>query len=222
MSETPNGSSHPPERRNVHLPGSSVQTIRHRLVTTAGLSDQKLASIGAIAVLASHAEHFAERAIWALDGTNVKGVRPKTDAQPIGELFKMLRKDVLTEKKPELAPLIQKWCDAAELCFSCRNSIMHGTTAYMDDEWTIFGRNKPTEGVKRKKDPSDFHASLHTLTVLEEAFGYLLNVIHFIWTAATALVPIGDTSELMRLLGRARSTGAELNDLAAAMNHEKY
>jgi len=130
------------------MPGSSVPAIRHRLVMTAGLSDQKLASIGAIAVLASHAEHFAERSIWALDGIEIKGVRPRTDARPIGELIRMLREHVPTVKKPELGPLIQSWCDAADLCFSCRNSIMHGTTAYMDDEWTIFGRNSPTEGVK--------------------------------------------------------------------------
>ena len=222
MNHIPSGSNGAGPRRKVHMPGSSVPTLRHRLVTTAGLSDQKLASIGAIAVLASHAEHFAERSIWALDGVEVKGVRPRTDARPIGELITMLREHVPTVKKPGLAPLIQKWCDAAELCFSCRNSIMHGTTAYMDDEWTIFGRNNPTGGVKRKRDPSDFHASPHTLAMLEEAFGYLLNVIHFIWTAATALVPIGDTSELMRFLGRAWSTGAELDDLVAAVNHEKY
>jgi hypothetical protein len=222
MSDTPNGASQLRPRRNHDMLGSSVPSIRHRLVTTAGLSDQKLASIGAIAVLASHAEHFAERAIWALDGGDVKGVTPRTDRKPIGDLVKMLRHHVQMAKKPGLAPLIEKWCDTAELCFSCRNSIMHGTTAYIDDEWTIFGRNNPTNGVKRKKGPSGFHASLHTLTMLEEAFGYLLNVIHFIWTAATALVPIGDTSELMRGLGRAWSTGAELDNLAAAMNHEKY
>ena len=148
MNKTTQGSSNPRPRRKVHMPGSSVPAIRHRLVMTAGLSDQKLASIGAIAVLASHAEHFAERSIWALDGIEIKGVRPRTDARPIGELIRMLREHVPTVKKPELGPLIQSWCDAADLCFSCRNSIMHGTTAYMDDEWTIFGRNSPTEGVK--------------------------------------------------------------------------
>lgn len=211
-----------PKRRPVHQAGSSVPNIRHRLVTTAGLSDQKLASIGAIAVLASHAEHFAERAIWVLDGIDVKGVRPRTDARPIGELIKMLREHVPTVKKPGLAPIVERWCQAAELAFSCRNSIMHGTTAYMDSEWTIFGRNNPTSGVKRKKDPSDFHASPHTLAMLEEAFGYLLNVIHFIWTAAQTPVPIGDTSEIMTRLSRARSMAAELDNLAAAVNHEKY
>ncbi|CAN7551736.1 hypothetical protein [Devosia sp. LjRoot3] len=214
--------SKPRARRPVHQAGSSVPAIRHRLVETAGLSEQKLASIGAIAVLASHAEHFAERAIWALDDVDVKGVRPRTDARPISELIKMLREHVPTVRKPGLAPIVERWCDAAELCFSCRNSIMHGTTAYMDSEWTIFGRNSPTGGVKRKKDPTDFHASPHTLAMLEEAFGYVLHVIHFVWTAAQTSVPIGDISEIMIRLSRARSMAAELDNLAAAVNHERY
>lgn len=212
----------PRPRKKPHQAGSSVPAIRHRLVTTAGLSDQKLASIGAIAVLASHAEHYAERAIWALDGIEVKGVRPRTDARPIGELFRMLREHVPTANKDGLSPLIEKWCHAAELCFSCRNSIMHGTTAYMDDEWTVFGRNTPTGGVKRKKDPSDFHASPHTLAMLEESFGYLLNGIHFIFVTAQSPLPIRDTTEVLKQLSRARSMGAELDNLAAAVNHEKY
>ncbi|MBY5768465.1 hypothetical protein HFO06_36405 [Rhizobium leguminosarum] len=124
--------------------------------------------------------------------------------------------------KPGLSVLIDQWGRSAKLCFSCRNSIMHGTTAYMDNEFTVFARNVPTAGVARKRDPSDFYASQHTLEMLEEAFEHLLNGIHLIWIAAQTSVPIGDVKEPLTHLRRAWSIGAELDNLSAAVAHEKY
>lgn len=195
---------------------------RHRLLRTAGLDMEKLASIGAIAVLASHTEHYAERAIWAIEGVPVQGTRPWTDGKPISGLIDKLEELAKTVTKPGLQDLIKKWCRASRPCFSCRNSIFHGRTAYMDGEWTIFGRNERTDGVVRKRDPSDFHASQNTLNLLEEAFEYLMNGIHLIYVATGSPVAIGPAKEVSAGLGKAWSIGAELNDLAAAFHHEKY
>lgn len=195
---------------------------RNTLLRSAGLTAEKLCSIGAVAVLASHTEHYAERAIWELDGQQVKGLRPRTDAKPIAELIKMLGELGQSSTKPGFGALIEQWAQSAKLCFSCRNSIMHGTTAYMDQEFTVFARNLPTAGVVRKRDPSDFYASQHTLDLLAEAFEYLLNGIHLIWLAAQTSVPLGDVKEPLAHLRRAWSIGAELDNLAAAVTHEKY
>lgn len=195
---------------------------RHRLLRTAGLDTEKLASIGAIAVLASHAEHYAERAIWAIEGVPVKGTRPWTDGKPITGLIDKLEELSKTITKPGLQDLINGWCRASRPCFSCRNSIFHGRTNYIDGEWTTFGRNEQTDGVARKRGPSDFHANQNTLNLLEEAFEYLMNGIHLIYLAARSPVAIGPAKEISAGLGKAWSIGAELDDLAAAVNHEKY
>ncbi|MBY5666215.1 hypothetical protein [Rhizobium leguminosarum] len=195
---------------------------KHRLLVKAGLSNDKLASIGAIAVLASHTEHYAERAIWRIEGQPVTGVRPRTDARPISQLIEILDEIGPTAQKPGIAPLVEQWCRSATLCFSCRNSIMHGTTAYADEDFTVFARNLPTDGVRRKRNPSDFYASQNTLTLLVEAFENLLGGIHLIWLAAQTTAPLGDIKEPMSALRRAWSIGAELDNLRAAIHHEKY
>ncbi len=72
-------------------------TPRHRLFRISGLTEAKLASIGAVAILAAQTEHYVELAIWALEGGVQQGERPWTDAKPISQLIERL--EVLAEKE---------------------------------------------------------------------------------------------------------------------------
>lgn len=195
---------------------------RHRLIQTAGLSETELAYIGAVVVLASHVEYHAERAIWALTAQPVRGERPWTDGKPISDLIAKLEALAGGSLKSDLSKLVSRWCRAARPCFSCRHSVMHGQTAWLPGEWAIFNRNAIPNGARRRKDPSEFHASEHTLNLLETAFEHLLNGIHLIEMAASTPVPIGDISVPLRHLDEARLIGVELDDLAGAVRHEKY
>jgi hypothetical protein len=187
------------------------------------MSTEKLASIGAIALLASHTEHYAERAIWALEGIkrDKKG-SVWTDAKQITELIDKLEELVPSIPHMKFSEFVRAWCGAARLAFSCRNSLFHGRTWGLGDEWAVFSRNEPIAGERRKRPSSEFHASQNTLNLLEEAFGYLLNGVYLIGIAAGANVPLGDFKEPLSEVRRAWSIAAELDDLATAVNHEKY
>jgi hypothetical protein len=195
---------------------------RHRLLSAAGLTDRKLAAIGAIAVLAAHTEHYAEKAIWEIEGPSENDGNPWTDGKPITALIDRLEGHWQTVTKPGLGDLIFEWCRGARPAFSCRNSILHGRTWAMGGEWSTFNRNELINGKLRKRSPKEFHATDHTLDLLEEAFEHLLNGIHLIGVAAQAKVPLGDTKTALSKLRKARSIADELDDLAAAYNHEKY
>ncbi|MDP3196132.1 hypothetical protein [Tabrizicola sp.] len=195
---------------------------KHKFLTNRGLTVDRLASIGAIAVLASHCEFYAEQAVWSIDAIPVQGTRPRTDAKPISELIRLLADFEEGKLKVGLTPLVAQWCKSADLCFSCRNSLMHGSTMYMDGEFTTFARNVPTQGAKRKREFRDFYASQNTLNLLEQAFEYLLHGIYVIWTESEKPDALGDISKIMRGLREAWSIAAELDNLAAAVNHEKY
>jgi hypothetical protein len=199
------------------------ERVRHSLLTSAGLSNTKLASIGAIAVLSAHTEDFTERAIWELDGKPERGERPWTDGKPISAWVAHLEKLGPSIRKPGLSKLVGAWCHAAKPAFSCRNSLFHGTTVVSDDpEWTQFIRNSAFGGIVRSRPTSDFHATKNTLGMLEEVFEILLNNIYLIWTAAQTTIPLGGAVEEYGSLGKAWSYAAELDDLGAALNHEKY
>lgn len=198
---------------------------RHPLVDSSGLTQEMFASIGAVALLASHTEMLVEKAIWAIEGRQKtsKGA-VWTDTQQISGLIHKLA--VLGKgTTPAIAEVIALWCQAAQLGFNCRNSIFHGRTfaGFGSAEWAVFARNMRIDGEPRLRPPSEFHASENTLDLLEESFGHLLNGIHVIGVAASAPnLPLGDTADVLKDLRRARSTLAEIDDLAAAVNHEKY
>lgn len=195
---------------------------RHRLLSTAGLTDRMLAVIGAIAVLAAHTEHYAEKAIWEIEGPPAGDGHPWTDGKPITAIIDRLEGHRKTLKKPGLGDLIYEWCNAAKPAFSCRNSILHGRTWTIGGEWSTFNRNELINGKLRKRMPKEFHATDHTLDLLEKAFEDVLNGIHLIGLAAQANVPIGDTNAPLSKLRKAASIAHELDDLAAAYNHENY
>lgn len=201
---------------------AAAADFHKRFVASTGLSPAMLQSLGAIAVLASHIEHWTERAIWALEGKPVKGMRPDTDGKPISELIVRVRALAGKQSRPELAKVMKTWADGVEPAFRCRNSIFHGITHGFPGSWTKFIKNVSTDGAVRKKPTSDFHANEHTLALLEEALGHCLAGIHLIKIAAETSVPLGPTDQVIADLQRVRSIATELEDLAAAATHEKY
>jgi hypothetical protein len=197
---------------------------RHSLVETSGLSDKMLASIGAVALLASHTEMMVEKTIWELEGLQrTKSGAVWTDTQPISAQIDRLEK-LGPSARPGLPELIKQWCAAARLGFNCRNSIFHGRTfaGFGSGEWAVFARNMPIQGAPRQRKTSEFHASQHTLDLLEDSFGKLFDVIRLIGVSASAPnLALGDPGPILREIKSAWLTLAEIDDLAAAQNHEK-
>lgn len=214
---------------------------RHPLVEMIGLSQDMLASMGAIAVVSAHIESSVETSIWMIEGIkrDKKSLGLTTDRMRISDLIARL--DQLGDKHDVeiVGKLIHAWCRAAIPCFKCRNNLFHGSAAPADGNGWIEFRNKwpilaGTEyAIQRKSGPSTFHASANTLALLEEAFQLLYDGLTVIWTAIgpTALDPSAANPQVINValldswtgkLGRALSIGAELKDLAAAVTHEKY
>jgi hypothetical protein len=200
----------------------SLPRKRHRLFALSGLTDRKLASIGAVAILAAHTEQYTERAIWALEGGPKKGERPWTDSKPISALIARLEKHSESVTTDAFARFIREWCAAARPTFDCRNSIMHGEADLPSDDWSLFTRNVSSHGVRRSRPKAEFHASDHTLALLEEAFEDCFEGIFILWKTAGGRRPPSHFEKFSRALSRAGSTASELTNLAAAYNNEKY
>lgn len=192
------------------------------VLSALGLSGPMLQRIGTVAVLASNIEFWTERVIWRVDTIDPKGIRPWTDGKPIGELITRLEKAGPRVSIPDLQILIEVWCRAASPAFHCRNSIFHGVVINFGGNLPWFGNNVAWNGELRKRPFSDFHADEHTLDLLQAAFGVLLRSIVKI-ERVTRGEAIGDiAAEFLPALRETHSVVVELENLAAAVNHEKY
>ena len=191
------------------------------LLSKLGLTDPMLHRIGSVAVLASNIEYWTERAIWRVEGIDPTGMRPSTDGKPISALIKQLEDCGSNVSIPELRTLIETWCRASSPAFRCRNSIFHGVTIRLGNApW--FAKNPSWNNEVRKRSFSDFHADEHTLSLLQAAFGVLFRSIVKIERTTRGEAVDDIVSEFLPALKETRSVVVELEDLAAAVNHEKY
>ena len=118
---------------------------RHPLVEHMGLSQEMLASVGAIAVVSAYLESQIETCIWMLEGKlfNEKTGAITTDGKPISDLLIHLDKLGAKHEVEPIGKLIQAWCRAAVPCFKCRNSIFHGPASRSSPGWIEFRSNWP-------------------------------------------------------------------------------
>lgn len=195
------------------------EAIMNRL----GLTASMLARIGAIAVLASNIEHETETTIWALDGHDPAGKRHSMDGRPMRGGIKALADASSSLPPGDFKDLVATWCQAAEPAFRCRNSVFHGMTIGGDSERVSYLNNPRWQGEIRKGKLSRFHAGEHTLALMEQVFAVLYRVIVTIdWLVRHTDMEVSHNTAktLLSALREARSISSELEDLAAAVNHE--
>ena len=121
-----------------------------------------------------------------------------------------------------LGGFIAAWCSAARPVFECRHSMVHGKVGRGSEEWSLFTRNSPGGGIRRKRPHSEFHATEQTLRLLEAALEDCFTGIWIIWYTALGKRPDGYYERYLKTLRQAHSVASDLVDLASAVNHEKY
>lgn len=93
----------------------------------------------------------------------------------------------------------------------------------MGEPGTWFAKGLRWGGVNRKREFSDFHADPHTLGLVHAAFYVAFRSILEIERQARGEENHFDCSGmLLSALREANSIATELENLAAAVNHEKY
>lgn len=193
------------------------------LTARMGLSSDMLRSIGAVAKFSGDIEYRLEWTYWKIQGHDPKGVRHPDDGVNISQLIVKVEEAVAEASPASWTAILALWCATAKLAYACRNSVMHSITVSMGGDFTWLLRNPTLKGEKRKRTYSDFHANEHTLRLLELAFAALFKAIawidHMIEGSEIETVKM---DQMSRALRDARSVCAELVDLAAAVNHEKY
>jgi len=192
-----------------------------------GFSPGLLLRIGSVAALAARIEYQVELAIWEIKKEKVEGLHPSTDGKTISALIKMIVAECVAMPAGDLKKLSGLWTDVAWLAFSCRNTIFHGVaTRLSKDPGEIDYIKAPGwHGEQRKRETKTFIANEHTLNLLIEVFEALAAGIELITRLAMQqpvfLEPLV-LEHITRQLRSAWSIAAEIDDLPAAVNHEKY
>jgi hypothetical protein len=179
-------------------------------------------SIGQVGVLAAMMENWAERAIWIVEGHDPKGLEHWSDGKMISHLIERLQKLVDRIADDRLKAVVAAWCKAAAPANRCRNSILHGVPISLGGEWVNFERNFAWDGAVRKRAPSTFSADIHTLTLIVDVYAVLVRSLLAIVKWRSEPLAEQETDLLLRALAQSWSIAAELEDLATAVNHEKY
>lgn len=185
------------------------------------LSPEFLAQIGKIVVLAAAVEVQTEQTIWSVEGHIPSSGRHWTDSKPISELIERL-KGSAEKADPKLRPILIAWCKAAAPAFRCRNSIVHGLPMSFDGSWVNFTANLPLRGAVRKRSATTFSADEHTLRLIKNVFAILLRTLSNAQGWASKRMSSKMQEDVLRALAEARSIAIELEDLAGAVNSEKY
>ena len=182
-----------------------------------GVVGPKLASI---IVFAANIEYYLERAIWALNGIDPKGVRPETDASPITNLIAMLEEHAASVTDDTGRGLLETWCQAARPGFVIRHDIAHGVSLRMGAT-LVLSRNPRWHGEIRKREFSDLWCEPYTLDLIRESFATLLRIIIAIAKGEGPLVETASPLAL-RAVREARSILGEFADRFYNPSFEKY
>lgn len=191
------------------------------------VSSSILLRMGALFVMTSKIEYLTEQLIWALKKENPEGQHPSTDAKPISSLFRMLEEETTKLPQGDLKMLLDCWLTSAKPSFNCRNTIAHGIATYHSNSKheLSFITNTMWAGEKRKRQPKTFIANEHTLDLLVEVYGTLLQGIYWLLDfVEDRISPLQKLTfdTIIRKLKNARSTAVEIDDLPSAVNNEKH
>lgn len=185
-----------------------------------GLDDAMGSRLASIIVLAANIEFYLERAIWALNGIDPKGVRPETDARPVSKLIEMLEESASSTTQDTVRTLLETWCRSARSAFVIRNNIAHGV-AFRVDTTLVFSRNPQWQGEIRKRDFGDLWREPYVLDMIRESLATLLRIVVAIAQRQGPLVEIASPLAL-RAVGQARSILGEFADQFYNPGFEKY
>lgn len=187
---------------------------------TLGLDDATGSRLASIIVLAANIEFHLERAIWALNGIDPKGVRPETDARPVSKLIEMLEESASSTTQDTVRTLLETWCRSARSAFVIRNNIAHGV-AFRVDTMLVFSRNPQWQGEIRKRDFGDLWCEPYVLDLIRESLATLLRIVVAIAQRQGPLIEIASPLAL-RAVGQARSILGEFADQFYNPGFEKY
>lgn len=185
-----------------------------------GLDDAIAVKVASIIVHAGNIEHYLERAIWVLEKIDPVGVRPETDAKPIGKLVKMLEEYAKGLHNREARSLLETWSTATRSGFIIRHNIAHGVSFKMD-RTLVFSRNPRWHGELRDRAYGDLWCEPYILDLIRESFATLLRVIGAISTNNRPLNEIASPLAL-RAVREARSILGEFADQFYNPSFEKY
>ncbi|MFM2410143.1 MAG: hypothetical protein RL481_971, partial [Pseudomonadota bacterium] len=158
--------------------------------------------------------------IWALEGIDPKGIRPKTDGKPISELIAMLECRTEEELEPNVRQMLTNWCAAARSGFIIRHNVAHGLSFKME-KTLVFSRNPRWQGEVRGREFSDLWCDTGTLDMIRDSFATLLRVIGTLAQDRKPPLEIA-RPQVMRALREARSILGEFADRFYNPSFEKY
>lgn len=187
-----------------------------------GLRPSILQAMGALGAMAAMIEERVEHVIWKVEGHVPAGQRHWTDGKPISELIRRLRELGQASLDAELGAFLVLWCEAATPAFKCRNNLFHGVASGLGGEWVTFMANRSFQGEQRKRKYGEFIATDQTMALIRLAFSGLLRAIAMVETQDFSALKPELLKKMEGGLREARSISWELEDLAAAINHEKY
>ena len=191
-----------------------------RLDEALGLDDVIGPTLASIIVYAANIEYYLERAIWALNGIDPRGVRPETDASPITNLIAMLETHASSVPDDTVRGLLETWCRATRSGFVIRHNIAHGVSGRMGTK-LVFSRNPRWCGEIRKREFSDLWCDPYTLGLIRESFATLLRIVAATANDKRPLVEIASPLALLAVKD-ARSILGEFADRFYNPSFEKY
>ncbi|WP_306259919.1 hypothetical protein [Pararhizobium sp. IMCC21322] len=191
-----------------------------RIDEALGLDEIVGPKLASIIVLAANIEYHLERAIWALDGIDPKGIRPETDARPITELIAMLEKHATSVTDAIVRGMLENWCRAARPGFIIRHNIAHGVSFKMETK-LVFSRNPRWHGEIRKREFGDLWCDPYILDLVRESLATLLRIVVAIAKNQKPLAEVASPLAL-RAVRDARSILGEFADQFYNPSFEKY
>lgn len=195
-----------------------AERISHKLAN-AGLSLEAQQKIGTFSTVFAMFENRLEYAIWALEGKDVKGIRPSTDAKQISVWIDLLGNGshlLSTEANAVIHEAVQAARDLADY----RNSLLHGFPVLLGTS-AYFIRNHRWMGELRKRDSGTAYTEGHILDLAIETAWALFQLVLSIPPACRdddSQIVVKHKSDI-RL---AKSAANEIRHLAELMRHEKF
>ena len=188
-----------------------------------GLRTQHLKMIGAFITAYGLFETTLERALWALSGKSIEGVRPFTEKMNAEQQFAMLGAgSPLLSEKANLVLTVA--AQTASDLHSYRNSLVHGYLVSVGPESTpSFMKNPHWHGATgRTKPVGDAYLEEPFQDLVLIAAWDLFWLVRKVEGALNGSLTDQDIADMKADIDRARSYANEARHLRALMNHEKY
>jgi hypothetical protein len=196
--------------------------IQARLMSF-GLQPNHLMLIGAFIAAYGLFETTLERALWALSGRSIEGVRPFTETMKAEDQFNML-----AEGSPKLSEkcnaLLQIAAQAALDLNEYRNSLVHGYLLSLGPAVTpSFMKNPHWHGATGRKKPiGDAYIDEPVQDLVLVAAWNLYLLVEQVEKAFSEPNAQRAIEAMKDEVERAKSYAGEARHLSSLMNHEKY